>query len=689
MDYKIISVESRKGGVGKTTAALNLARLLLDNNFTVLLIDIDITGTNITDTIDSSYWKEKINSIHYQKEPVNLLKLYQNHFMCGKDLPSWQFHNENSKKGNFSIRKDQINIIGSEIYNHSKSPVDKNSESLICNPSILFDELHTFWFVEFLKRLCNSFANKANCENIAIVFDNSPGFIGINPAIQEWLSDIGPIRGKFLTISSLDKQDLISCSKSIEALHSKFETKYIAAKKYLEMVNDNEQKIEFILEGSYKEFFMRIISDSIDEETKKYYDNSAIIEGDKYINTPSKYQSIIINKVPKEIKTKIFSFDFWGIWNAMTDVKIAKKLLENRKYGFNNFVCYDENINFQFVETSLKRPEYRERRYNSKGLIKYLDNIESSIIKSSNSNKFNKNYIEGSDHYEFVYKNINTFQDKYNELIEKLKVNSFQNIVRLLDSEWNPKTPFETLRQYFSELLSNSGFPMLDFELGFDEQKKMPQHYFAEIFHVIESRIHNEKIHTIPFEDLMYNFSYKAVIYLTIVPFNARFPIIEEYSDLFISILSIQSDRLNMAKEREKEKFSLLQFLVNERLKENDLEKLIYSSKFKRFHIPPPFRESFIVDFYHSFCNAQARLLDLEKDFDFLIFIIKKTIMESYENEKIFFPYIQDILNKVIVDKTVPHTKARESAKKGFVSANYMTEFQSVLKNITKEWEIL
>jgi len=45
----IISVESRKGGVGKTTAALCMGKILLKNGYAVLLIDTDITGTNIAD----------------------------------------------------------------------------------------------------------------------------------------------------------------------------------------------------------------------------------------------------------------------------------------------------------------------------------------------------------------------------------------------------------------------------------------------------------------------------------------------------------------------------------------------------------------------------------------------------------------------------------------------------------------
>lgn len=66
--FKIISVESRKGGVGKTTAALNLADLLLEKGFRVLLLDLDITGTSISGSFKNSYWEEKINPIKDHKD---------------------------------------------------------------------------------------------------------------------------------------------------------------------------------------------------------------------------------------------------------------------------------------------------------------------------------------------------------------------------------------------------------------------------------------------------------------------------------------------------------------------------------------------------------------------------------------------------------------------------------------------
>jgi len=54
----IVSVESRKGGVGKTTATLCLAKLLIQKGREVLFLDTDITGTNVGDALDSPFWKD-------------------------------------------------------------------------------------------------------------------------------------------------------------------------------------------------------------------------------------------------------------------------------------------------------------------------------------------------------------------------------------------------------------------------------------------------------------------------------------------------------------------------------------------------------------------------------------------------------------------------------------------------------
>jgi hypothetical protein len=177
----IISVESRKGGVGKTTAALCLGKLLLRKGFEVLLLDTDITGTNVVKALNSPFWKDITHIVagiedgKEQKES-NLLELFERGFMAGIRVPCFR-HEHQEGNGGLVWKQGMINVIGSEIYSNDKS-------KMICKPSILFDELHTFWFAKCLEEICSRFKIVVG-ENkrAAIVIDNSPGYVGIGPAI--------------------------------------------------------------------------------------------------------------------------------------------------------------------------------------------------------------------------------------------------------------------------------------------------------------------------------------------------------------------------------------------------------------------------------------------------------------------------------------------------------------------------
>jgi cellulose biosynthesis protein BcsQ len=70
----IISVELRKGGVGKTTAALTLAKIYLDKKYRVLFLDLDLTGTNIIDQIGKLYWEKSshILEMNIKEEKINI-----------------------------------------------------------------------------------------------------------------------------------------------------------------------------------------------------------------------------------------------------------------------------------------------------------------------------------------------------------------------------------------------------------------------------------------------------------------------------------------------------------------------------------------------------------------------------------------------------------------------------------------
>ena len=141
--YEIYSVESRKGGVGKTTIALNLAKALADQEYDVLLIDCDITGTPITEAASHSpFWKQIVKPISIDEQEQNLIKYFENVYLKGGGLGKCFSENE-------ALEKGKVHLIGSEIY-------DKKGE-LIIDPRLLMDDLHSHWFVEMIRELADKF----------------------------------------------------------------------------------------------------------------------------------------------------------------------------------------------------------------------------------------------------------------------------------------------------------------------------------------------------------------------------------------------------------------------------------------------------------------------------------------------------------------------------------------------------
>ncbi|MBI5403375.1 MAG: ParA family protein [Ignavibacteriae bacterium] len=691
LPFKFISVESRKGGVGKTTAALNLAKIFKNSGYVVLLIDIDITGTNIIyDLRFSSFWKDETNSLElieddiildkYLKEgesdkyKANLLDIYERFFMCGKALPDWKISDKVEKK-TFSIKLNKINVIGSEIYNVNNSV---NPNRLICNPSILFDELHSFWFVEFLKDICKSFINVTKGEKTVIIFDNSPGFVGVNPTIQEWLTDVGPEISKFLTVTSLDKQDLISCEKAIEELQFIYESKYNAAKEFRKAKLNKNQDID--IKKNEENFFIRIASDSLTDEMN-YYEHD---DNKKFINDLNKYQDFIINKVPK-YWGNLINYDYDITKATLGNSKIINKILNNDfKKISKKYVYFDNYISNQFIESSLTKST--KRGDNSKRLSLAITKIENDIKRKTSIEEYNWEYIDKSKKYYLINNKINFLQVKLTEVIEKLNLYNYPEISGLIENDWYPKAPFETVKQYLSELSFDREYYYEDIELNEMDSERM-YNQFINIENIINERI-SIKSRNIFLNNFEYLFSFKTLIFIFLAPIGRRYPIYEEFIELFTVLLSYQINKFIKLTESEKKIVSLQKFLANEIMKDDDIKNYELKFLFHGYRNYSGDKESFISEFYNAFCKAQSRLIDLDNDFGFLIYVIRKATFENKNEELKIFPYIRDILNAVIINKTVSRSEARKSVEKGFASAKYMANFEDVLKDILKRWEV-
>lgn len=208
MSHKLYSIESRKGGVGKTTIAFNLATLLVKKG-PVLLLDCDITGTSIADPAKNSpFWNTETRVLTYEDKgevkELNLLRYFLEYYIKG-----------NGNVRSF-IKKDgllasKVNVIGSMLFG---TPQDAATHA-----SWLMDELHSYWMVEFIRTIIKEFEGLFPEKTVQVVVDNSPGYTCFSRAFHDYLYEEGPSVAKILLVSTLDSQDLQANMDAAEENH--------------------------------------------------------------------------------------------------------------------------------------------------------------------------------------------------------------------------------------------------------------------------------------------------------------------------------------------------------------------------------------------------------------------------------------------------------------------------------------
>ena len=677
MEYKIISVESRKGGVGKTTAALNLSNLLVKEGYRTLLLDVDITGTSIEGSYSSAFWRENIYPVKQNKKEVNLLSIFNDLFLKGEGLPKFSFEEDN--KNDFVISADKINIFNSEMFN--------DDSGLICDPRILFDELHSFWLIEMIESLCESFASCVKNAKTVIILDNSPGYVGLGKTIHEWITDIGPDRGKFLTISSLDVQDLNSCISAIQAIDNVMNKK-IEGANYYSQLKKNISKIEEPSKEA-KKFFLKLAANEVKSGKYQYFMKDTPMRPEL-----SSYQSLIINKAPREIKSNPFYYDVNEALKG--DVKIAILKMFSREQEdrtLQNIVYFDNYIHFQFVEPFIKRiSSDRKQVYSS--LKRSFTRVENEITENLHKE------IEFDNYLQFL-KTIDSYEKILSKLLVQLTEAGYYNIVRLIEEKWHPQTPLIKVQQIFENLCDDT--PFLDkysVRRGRIAEIVIDEEYFRNEMEVIFNNIENSAPKILN----LYYIREKQTL-LALCFFLAEFFLNQTHDNrkntffysILILILILQSERFIKQKNNKKGN-SFHFFLANENILSSEIRKyrstfnekahIYFESKFPQEDIFYLFEElDMLSNLYNSFCHAQARLIDMHQDFKFLISVIRDVTIDERSERGIIFPNIRGILDEVIIKKTIPASQAYEKLHMEFQGAQYMSDFQEILKkNVISKW---
>jgi len=344
----VISIESRKGGSGKSMVALLLAQKLQKNDYRTLVMDADITGTSITRSVGNTLYPErkggfwsvktdvKKNSCKGDGKEAGVANFFSDFDIYLQEHASPEIkiikddklpENSNGKVSTLQVKNDCVNIYGSDL--------SYDNESLVggIGSSILFNDLYSRWLLQFTRHICENFSKIFLNENVAIIIDNSPGSSGFIPTLREWLTDMGPEIGKFISVSTLDARDFGACFAEMSEIRRIITQKHKTATYYTDQTSPTISKPEdeaFFHRLYECDYYQQDIDRTLKSESKKF---SFIEKFQQYYlaihkdtPVPSNFHALIINKVP----TDLFSTNILSSHTLKT-VKTTKEIFENYK----------------------------------------------------------------------------------------------------------------------------------------------------------------------------------------------------------------------------------------------------------------------------------------------------------------------------------------------------------------------
>lgn len=685
-----VSVESRKGGVGKTTAALCLAKLFLEKGWEVLFLDTDITGTNVVDALESAFWRDSVHVVTgaedgKKRRRANLLLLFERGFMAGKGTPDFRRARQ-SKKDALTWEKGKINVIGSEIYGGEGS-------KLICKPSILFDELHAFWFAKCIKEICSRFRKEVGKDKqMAIVIDNSPGYVGIGPVIQEWLIDWGVDVNKFLFVSSLDEQDLTACLKGMDTLHLTYTGKWKVAKKLAEQKNNKTDKTKEGMpewEGDEMRFAIRLLENGRDDGELEFYLDRGLKScrnenerlGDTFEKKIGKYQGIVVNRVAQRFKKGWWAYKMDRVMNE--NGKAWELLCDSEHRGevsTNVMVEYSEYIDSQFTKEEAVRREMEWRQHPEE--LEWICKYASMAVKSYRKRRSKKR----NELVEF-WERLNDYQVVIDDLLGRLAGVSMYTLRDLVREEWQPKAIGIDFQRWMWRAFQREFPPLGEWMTPKDIEHRI--HAMEEVENIVrteaENAFSNKQVKRDRVIWVKILFSGSAALSLAVknweeIPFEKT---IFEFGRVVGEMCAVEAEHWAQAEKTSKDSIGM--FLSQERLSKEKYKNKLFRRIRPISHFLEDSREMSV--FYESFAKAQARILDLDRDVEFLISVIMQAVRDD-RSERGLLPYIGGVAENVIVDKRISHEQGMEDCLKGFRIAESLGQFKRVLRKVIARWEI-
>lgn len=627
------SVESRKGGVGKTTAALNLCKCLINNHYEVLLLDCDITGTTISDICcDSDFWQNQVNVIGEEKNgkqvPLNLLSRF-----CDDGLT-------------IDLKKyvtGKINIIGSDLY--------ENNE-LIIDPRYLMDELHSYWLISQLKEISEGFYNNYKETKSVVVIDNSPGYIGLSRTIHEWLTDLDPTYCRFLLVSSIDPQDIVSSLAAASEIRRMMDGKIRTAHYFESLKRGNS------LNKTEEEFLNR------NNQFNRFFYKCA--EGHEFNgdvgSSLSDYATILFNRVPVEILEPDTDYDFEEVLKDKESLKILKELIGSDYSA--RMLAYDPFVNTQFFGKYLKYKRadneiYWSRRFSRLALdtdplrgeydvvaVAYkLDGYVKRLLDSMRrrGSIHLANSIHDAWMPAYCFLGLNAVIDRIpyyirpeattqlrEEMRQEIYNIAMERVVDFINLKSNLLSKYEpVIRSLFQYILKRAGAEKEKRNIGLMAAISL---FINVMIRVLRVRYKGEDFH---------NF------------------IQQEMNNPKRGDLSIIEDRIIQISQS-------IKIDLNAETMYTDLLRNNFSK------------------FYTSACYAMLRLIDLFEDFDFLVEVLKR--LTGYSRKRLFPKEVKEALDITIARKT--ERLDIHTIDMYLSDACYMKDFEDAINEILKQWKI-
>jgi hypothetical protein len=743
-DCVFISVESRKGGVGKTTAALNLAELLLEYGYAVLYLDIDISGTNTADVIKGSVWN---NSCHVVKTKLNdgehvnadLLQIFNDKYMSDTCIPSFKIIPKEKDKTEFGLVTEQVNIIGSQIYhsNNTKKDDSKNDNGII-NPNVLFDELHAIWFTEFLQEICSDFysvimrynetPNVREKKKVAFIFDNSPGFVGFSPSIHEWLTDLGPDIGKFLTVSSLDVQDMISCGNAIHNIHRKIQSKDKSTKSYYQLKTKIKKgkentDTEFGLNRNENKILLRLIETDQDELQKCdqqyrfqnqnrrnasyynlsgqnlfYYHSTKLMDNHELKEGLHQYQGLVLNKVP----IKFINMDITAIRKSILSANEAifrllftsgrDEKVKNEDV-IKHMISYDQSLARQFLEKTIRKnsePQFIDKDIQA-NFKKVQEKALNPLDKLFFNNRTTLEYFEliMEEHHSMTHDDFGGRLRQINLIAKQLSDTLEENELKILPDNfrqnWTPAGLVDALTRIIRALLEK----LTSYNMIHTTNRPSPLfNSYRNIGFLIRNTRGKDLDDNSPIESTLYDsyiYSYFASLIFTLKKDKAiNVELDSVFLDISILVANIEAERIRILQEGRSSIYQIFRRTIMrsdtiiphiERLFDGGNPEIIFDLR------------RLIAQFYNRITNLQSTIHGFTDDMEFIRRAVE-TILSFGKPSEVDNQRIKLIVTDVMIKRKINHIKGIEEINRYFSKIEQKGEFKIVLASAIKDWDI-